>query len=133
MNNRMIKFLCVVLAVASAGGTAAELGSMGSSSSFDRLPGYYPSYFPRAGILRSVNNNGRTMLVDATWHAVAIGVDVYTPISNGSALGLIRPGSHIGFVTERSQEGRWEVTKIWKLPAGTVKDDGDRLGLGIIK
>jgi putative hemolysin len=80
-----------------------------------QLPGYYPSHFPRLGVLTDIrsshdwNINGKRIKVSPN-------VIVHSLVTNFSSLYSVKQGMELAYKTNK----QGEVAEIWQLPDGAI-------------
>ncbi|MGD8570499.1 MAG: hypothetical protein PVJ39_20595 [Gammaproteobacteria bacterium] len=80
-----------------------------------KLPAYYPSHFPRLGVLTDIRGS-HDWTINGTAIAVSTNVIVHSLVTNFSSLHSVKRGMELAYKVN----GKGEVAEVWQLPDGAI-------------
>ena len=94
---------------------SAESVQSSQNSVATTLPSYYPSHFPRLGVLTDIRGS-YDWVVDGIGIKVSNNVIVHSLVTNFSSLYSVKHGMELAY--RKNNQG--EIAEIWQLPDGAI-------------
>jgi hypothetical protein len=87
------------------------------------LPDYYPSSFPRTGVVQKHNAAARNIIISGTRYYYTNNIKIHILSSQSGYIHNLSAGTEVGFSYTEDDKRRRFLVEAWTLPKGTVKGD----------